>query len=94
MIYKGLMINEEEKMCYINSSPIMLSKKEYELLKYLLSIPNHIFSREHLLVTIWDSNQVSTRTVDTTISRLRKKLEEYGSNIITRSGFGYGFTTR
>lgn len=49
-----------------------------------------ILERESLLEELWD-NSVSLRTVDTTVSRLRKKLQEYGAYITTRLGFGYSF---
>lgn len=51
---------------------------------------NKVFSRQQLLNEVWGT-KVSLRTVDTTISRLRKKMYEMGSYIKTRQGFGYGF---
>lgn len=59
---------------------------------FFLTHRNRIYSREELISKIWDSNVVVTiRTIDTNIARLRKKIGEYGNNIITRLGFGYGF---
>lgn len=88
--YKELVIDQGNKLCSINDEPISLSKKEYELLVFLMSHPNYVHSREDLLKELWD-NSVSIRTVDTTISRLRRKLQEYGAYITTRLGFGYSF---
>lgn len=88
--YKELVIDQGNKLCSINGEPISLSKKEYELLVFLMSHPNYVHSREDLLKELWD-NSVSIRTVDTTISRLRRKLQEYGAYITTRLGFGYSF---
>ena len=88
--YKELVIDQDNKLCSINGEAISLSRKEYELLVFLISNPNRIYSREDLLKEIWGIT-VSLRTVDTTISRLRKKLQEYGVYIVTRPGFGYGF---
>lgn len=88
--FKELTINTDEKLCYINGEAIALSKKEYELLVFLMSHPNYVHSREDLLKELWD-NSVSLRTIDTTVSRLRKKLQEYGVYITTRLGFGYSF---
>lgn len=90
MEFKGLRIDENDKLCYINSEAISLSKKEYELLAFLMKHPNYVHSREDLLKELWE-NSVSLRTVDTTVSRLRKKLQEYGAYITTRLGFGYSF---
>lgn len=88
--YKQLAIDQNNKLCSINGEAIALSKKEYELLVFLMLHPNYVHSRESLLKELWD-NSVSLRTVDTTVSRLRKKLEEYGAYITTRLGFGYSF---
>lgn len=90
--FKGLVIDQDDKLCSINNEAISLSKKEYELLVFLITHPNYVHSREDLLKELWD-NSVSLRTVDTTISRLRKKLQEYGAYITTRLGFGYSFKT-
>lgn len=88
--YKGLVVDQDNKLCSINGEAIALSKKEYELLVFLMLHPNYVYSRENLLNELWD-NSVSIRTVDTTVSRLRKKLQEYGAYITTRLGFGYSF---
>lgn len=88
--YKGLVIDQDNKLCSINGEAIALSKKEYELLVFLMLHPNYVHSRENLLKELWD-NSVSIRTVDTTVSRLRKRLQEYGAYITTRLGFGYSF---
>ena len=90
IVFKNLVVDQNNKLCSINGEAIALSKKEYELLVFLLSHPNYVHSRESLLEELWD-NSVSLRTVDTTVSRLRKKLQEYGAYITTRLGFGYSF---
>jgi cell division protein FtsI/penicillin-binding protein 2 len=51
-----------------------------------------ILSREHIMRHVWsDEVVVLDRTIDVNITRMRKKLGEYGSYIITRTGYGYGF---
>jgi DNA-binding response OmpR family regulator len=90
MQYKTLKIDSDRKLCIIDDSEVSLSKKEYELLNFLLEHPNYVHSRESLIKEIW-KGATSLRTVDTTISRLRKKIKEYSSNITTRLGFGYCF---
>ena len=58
----------------------------------LLSNKGRIFSREELLHKIWPEEVVVVdRVVDVNITRLRRKLGPYGKNIVTRSGYGYGF---
>lgn len=59
---------------------VKLTIKEYQLAKYFFRYPNRIVSRDKLLESIWTkSASVSTRTVDTHVSRLRKKLQLDGS---------------
>lgn len=88
--FEGIKINTDEKLCYIDDGPIKLTKSEYKVLLFLMSNRNKIFSREELINEAWEE-EVSARAVDTAMSRLRKKLGEYGKHIVTRLGFGYGF---
>ena len=64
----------------------------FDLLMFFLTHRNRIYSREEIINEVWDKNVIVTnRTVDTNLTRLRKKLGEYGKHIETRVGFGYGF---
>lgn len=83
-------INEEEKLCYIDDKPIELTKSEYNTILFLINNPNKTFSRQELIENIWNK-PTSERAVDVTITRLRKKLGEYGKSIYTRTGWGYGY---
>ncbi|SVB59120.1 uncharacterized protein METZ01_LOCUS211974 [marine metagenome] len=70
-----------------------LTLKEYELLKYLASNPERVFTREHLLAKVWDYDYIGgARTVDVHVRRLRMKIERHGIRIIsTVRGVGYKF---
>ncbi len=90
--FKNLRINRNEKVAYLNGSLINLTPTEFDMLIFLLTHRNRIFSREELIRQVWSNDVVVTnRTIDTNIARLRKKMGEYGENITTRPGFGYGF---
>lgn len=90
--FKGLRINRNEKVCYLNGEPVSLTRTEFDILLFFLTHRNRIYSRTELIQQIWSSDVVVTnRTIDTNITRLRKKLGDYGQNIVTRLGFGYGF---
>lgn len=90
--FRNLRVNRNEKVCYLNAVPVGLTKTEFEILLFFLTHRNRIYSREEIIQHVWPSDVVVTnRTIDTNITRLRKKLGEYGNNIITRLGFGYGF---
>lgn len=89
---EGLQLDLEFKHCTVDGEEIKLTRKEFELLAYLISHRGQICSREQILNRVW-SNEVVVldRTIDVNITRLRSKIGAYGSYIVTRSGFGYGF---
>ena len=90
--YRDLKMDLSKKKTYISDSEISLTKKEFEILKLLLNNQGQVFSREEILSKIWtDEVYVLDRTIDVNITRLRKKIGEYGKNIITRLGYGYCF---
>lgn len=92
--YKTLTMDTVKKKTVINNEEIQLTKKEFEILKLLLSNLGQVFSREEMLSRIWtDEVYVLDRTIDVNITRLRKKIGPYGKNIITRLGYGYCFET-
>lgn len=89
---EGLKLDMEFKRCTVDGTEIKLARKEFELLAYLISHRGKILSREQILSKVWsDEVVVLGRTIDVNITRLRSKIGEYGSYIVTRSGFGYGF---
>lgn len=77
----------------VNQEAIALTQKEFDLATYLLQNPDKLLSRDHLLNAIWGLNtDVDTRTVDTHISRLRKKLMldgTHGWRLAPIYGYGY-----
>ena len=87
--FKDLTVDTDRKTCYIEDEEILLTKTEYNLLLFLVSNKNKILTRKELARSVWDM-PVSDRAVDTTVSRLRKKLKGLGRNLTTRIGFGYG----
>ena len=89
LIFKELKLNLDIKTCTIQEEEINLTKNEFNLLEFLIKNKNKIFSRREILNNVW-SSKASLRTVDTTISRLRKKMKDLGKYLITRLGFGYG----
>ena len=89
---EGLQLDLEFKLCVVDGVEVKLAKKEFELLAYLISHKGKIVSREQILSRVWsDEVVVLDRTIDVNITRLRSKIGTYGSYIVTRSGFGYGF---
>ncbi|MDE6392603.1 MAG: response regulator transcription factor [Muribaculaceae bacterium] len=92
LIYKGLSLSIPDKTCSVDGETVKLPRKEFEILRKLMSNPGHVFSREELLRDIWPGETVVLdRVVDVNITRIRQKIGAYGKNIVTRSGYGYGF---
>lgn len=90
--YEGLVIQQESKIAKLDGVDLQLTKLEFELLLLFLQNPNKVFSREELLTRCWPQDvYVLDRTVDVNITRLRKKIGDYGQHIKTRVGYGYCF---
>lgn len=91
--YRDLVINLDEFTAKKEGQPVPLTRKELELLWLLAGRPNQVFSREQLLSRIWGYDYTGdTRTVDTHIKRLRRKLGSSKSwDIATVWGVGYKF---
>lgn len=90
--YNTLSLNDDTKSCIIDGNEVNLTKREYQLLKFFLENPNYIYTRKELIEKFWD-HKGSERAVDSTISRLRKNIKQYGSNIVTKISYGYYFKT-
>ena len=92
IIFEGIVVNKADMSLTVDGEVVVMTRKEIELLCYLLTHRGQILSREHLLNNVWDSNGiVLERTVDVHITHLRRKLGQYGKYIKTKSGYGYLF---
>lgn len=91
----GLIIDLDRYEVKKNLEVIELTLREFELLKFLATQDNQIFTREQLLKDVWGYEYFGDiRTVDVTVRRLREKVEEDSSNpkhIMTKRGVGYYF---
>jgi len=92
LVYDQLTMSLENKKVSLHGVEVAFTKKEFEMLKLFLENKNRVFTREEILSRVWsDEVIVLDRTIDVNITRLRKKIGEYGKNIITRLGYGYCF---
>ena len=92
-----LAINTDSHQVYRSGKAIDLTQREYELLTFLASHPNKVYSRVDLMEQVWNYGYVGddVRTVDVTVRRLREKIESDPANpvyILTRRGAGYYFS--
>ena len=93
IVFEGIVVNKADMSLKVDGEAVVMTRKEIELLCYLLTHRGQILSREHLLKNVWDSNGfVLERTVDVHITHLRRKLGQYGKRIVTKSGYGYMFS--
>ena len=92
-----LSINTDSHQVFRGGKAIDLTQREYELLTFLASHPNKVYSRVALMEQVWNYGYVGddVRTVDVTVRRLREKIEADPANptyILTRRGAGYYFS--
>ena len=94
--YPDLVINQTNYSVLYRDCPIDMPPKELELLYFLASSPNQVFTREQLLDHIWGYEYIGdTRTVDVHIKRLREKIKDHPSwGIATVWGIGYKFEVK
>ena len=94
----GLVIDMSSYEASVNGKPVVLTKKEIEILWLFATNPGRVYTRDHLLENIWGYEYFGdTRTVDTHIKRIRTKLnldETVGFDIKTVWGVGYKFEVK
>jgi len=90
-----LRVNTESRRAYRDDEEIELTSKEFDLLALLMSKPDATFTREQIMSTVWDENYWgSTRTLDTHVSTLRKKIGDDTDPpklVVTVRGVGFRF---
>ncbi|MBR4138560.1 MAG: response regulator transcription factor [Lachnospiraceae bacterium] len=94
--YPDLLINQSNYSVLYQGRTVEMPPKELELLYFLASSPNQVFTREQLLDHIWGYEYIGdTRTVDVHIKRLREKIKDHPRwSLSTVWGIGYKFETR
>jgi len=92
--YRGtrLVADFEAVSIAVDEVPVRLTRREFELLRYLVQNKNRVVSRDRLLERVWGYERfVETRSVDVHVGRLRTKLRDAGRQIETVIGLGYRF---
>lgn len=91
----GLQVDIDKRQAMVRGMPVDLTRQEFDLLALLAARPGMVFSRAALLQQVWRGDAyVTERTVDTVVSRLRRKIESDPQNptlILTAWGVGYKF---
>ncbi len=90
---RDLELDLESRRVFVSGKEVNLTAKEFDLLELLLTTPGKVYSRDHLLKTVWGYDYPGDeRTVDVHVRRLREKIEESPSEpkyILTKWGVGY-----
>jgi DNA-binding response OmpR family regulator len=97
VVAPGLTMDVARRQVVAHDQRVDLTRQEFDLLHHLATHPGMVFSRSRLLETAWTNDTYTERTVDTVVSRLRKKLERDPRNpelILTAWGVGYKFAER
>jgi DNA-binding response OmpR family regulator len=93
-VYRGrhLFADFEAVSVSVDGQPVRLTRREFELLRFLVANRNRVLSRDRLLERVWGYDRViETRSVDVHVGRLRAKLRAAGDQIETLVGLGYRF---
>jgi DNA-binding response OmpR family regulator len=93
-IYKGkhLAADFDAVSIAVDTAPVRLTRREFELLRFLVENRNRVLSRDRLLERVWGYDRfIETRSVDVHVGRLRAKLGPAGQQIETVIGLGYRF---
>jgi DNA-binding response OmpR family regulator len=94
LVHGPLRIDLTGRTVFVEGQPVDLTRREFDLLALFVSNPGRAFSRAYLVERLWsDEFEVFDRAVDSHILRLRKKLGNVGSQIVTVWGIGYRFQT-
>lgn len=89
---RDLTIYPEQRIAKINDSELVLTTKEFEVLKYLIENKGYPLSRDKIIQNIWGYEYDGyDRNVDDTIKRLRKKLKEANSKVEVQTVWGFGY---
>ena len=89
--FSSFQLLPEEKKVIIQGEEIKVTKKEFNILEYLYNNKNRVCTRDGIIESCWDNDDVTDRVIDVNIRRIRKKLEPYGGKVIIDSVRGFGY---
>ncbi|WP_026582361.1 response regulator transcription factor [Bacillus sp. J33] len=97
LTFKGLVLKEDSFELLFKNKEILLTPKEFSMLKLFLANPNRVFSRDHLIGSVWGYGvSIEDRTIDSHVRNLREKLRKAGfpadDYLMTVWGVGYKWT--
>lgn len=85
----NIRMNLNSRQCYLDNKEVLLTPKQFEILKLLIENRSQVVSRQLFMNEIWGHSEVTPRNVDSQINYLKKKIEGFMGNITSVPGFGY-----
>ena len=85
----NMTMNIKSRLVYVIDQEIVLTPKQFEILKLLVENKNNVISRQVFMQTIWGHSEVTPRNVDSQINYLKKKIEGFDGIITAVPSFGY-----
>jgi two-component system, OmpR family, alkaline phosphatase synthesis response regulator PhoP len=82
-------MNLSSRQCYLDNKEVLLTPKQFEILKLLIENKTNVVSRQLFMNEIWGHSEVTPRNVDSQINYLKKKIDGFVGNITSVPGFGY-----
>ena len=93
LMFENLKMNLKARQCHLDGGEILLTPKQFEILKLLIENKSQVVSRQVFMTEIWGHSDVTPRNVDSQINYLKKKLEGFKGQITSVAGFGYRLDT-
>lgn len=90
--FGNIVLNTEKRNVTVGDTEIPLQNKEFSLLRMLIQTPGKVFNKIFLYEYVWEmSTEVESNVVETTINKLRRRLEEAGANVVIKSMRNKGY---
>ena len=93
LLFENIRMNLKARQCFLGEAEILLTPKQFEILKLLIENKSQVVSRQVFMTEIWGHSDVTPRNVDSQINYLKKKLEGFKGQITSVAGFGYRLDT-
>lgn len=92
LIFKELKMDLDKKQVFVNESSIILTVKEFELLRLMMLYPDKVYSKQNLYESIWNETYgYHDNAINTHISNVRKKIKEYSTEDYIKTIWGMGY---
>jgi two-component system alkaline phosphatase synthesis response regulator PhoP len=93
LLFGNIKMNLKARQCFLDDKEVLLTPKQFEILKLLIENRSQVVSRQVFMTEIWGHSDVTPRNVDSQINYLKKKLEGFKGQITSVAGFGYRLDT-